>query len=102
MSTEAPAGRSLVWVRSSYSNGAGGECVECAIHDDRIHLRDSKDVEGPVITVGHDAWGSFVRTIRRKQPARLTRPLAGNAMCRRSEDGVLSSSTRGNLEAVPC
>ncbi|MEW2076612.1 DUF397 domain-containing protein [Streptomyces sp. NPDC012403] len=66
MSTTAPAGHSLVWVRSSYSNGAGGECVECATSDGRIHLRDSKEVEGPVIAVGHDTWASFVQTIRRK------------------------------------
>ncbi|MFE2277974.1 DUF397 domain-containing protein [Streptomyces sp. NPDC059454] len=66
MSTTAPAGHSLVWVRSSYSNGAGGECVECAIRDDRMHIRDSKNEEGPVITVGHATWASFVRTIRRK------------------------------------
>ncbi|MFI1423172.1 DUF397 domain-containing protein [Streptomyces sp. NPDC020731] len=42
------------------------QCVECAIRDDRIHLRDSKDAEGPVIAVGHGSWVPFVRTIRRK------------------------------------
>ncbi|MFD7688356.1 DUF397 domain-containing protein [Streptomyces sp. NPDC059781] len=66
MNTTAPAEHPLVWFRSSYSNGAGGECVECAIRDDRIRIRDSKDMEGPTITVGHDAWAPFVRTIRRK------------------------------------
>lgn len=55
----------LVWVRSSYSNGAGGECVECALQADRTYLRDSKDVEGPVITVGLDAWASFTGAVRR-------------------------------------
>ncbi|MFJ3983116.1 DUF397 domain-containing protein [Streptomyces fungicidicus] len=64
MSTAAAAERPLVWVRSSYSNGAGGECMECAITDVRVHLRDSKDVEGSVITVDHDTWASFVRMIR--------------------------------------
>lgn len=66
MNNAVPAGHPLVWFRSSYSNGAGGECVECAIRDDRIHLRDSKNEEGPVITVGHDAWAPFVGAIRRK------------------------------------
>ncbi|MET4657330.1 hypothetical protein ABID80_001022 [Streptomyces sp. PvP037] len=27
---------------------------------------DSKDTQGPVITVGHAAWASFVQMIRRK------------------------------------
>ncbi|MFJ3553830.1 DUF397 domain-containing protein [Streptomyces sp. NPDC090114] len=66
MSKAIPVASHLVWVRSSYSNGAGGECVEGALRVDGVQLRDSKDVEGPVITVGHDAWASFVRTIRRK------------------------------------
>lgn len=66
MSTTAPAERPPVWFRSSYSNGAGGECVECAIHDDRIRIRDSKGGESPVIAVSHDAWAPFIRTIRRK------------------------------------
>ncbi|MFF0361430.1 DUF397 domain-containing protein [Streptomyces sp. NA02536] len=53
-------------MRSSYSNGAGGECVERALSGEGIHLRDSKDTQGPVITVGHAAWASFVQMIRRK------------------------------------
>ncbi|MEU2898228.1 DUF397 domain-containing protein [Streptomyces sp. NPDC001273] len=65
MNNAIPAGHPPVWVRSSYSNGAGGECVECARRDGSVHLRDSKDVEGPVITVGLDAWAPFVRAIRR-------------------------------------
>ncbi|WP_149548593.1 DUF397 domain-containing protein [Streptomyces marokkonensis] len=59
------AGRPPVWVRSSYSNGAGGECVECVISDVRVHIRDSKNAEGAMIAVDHDAWASFVRMIRR-------------------------------------
>lgn len=66
MSTAAAAGHPLVWVRSSYSNGAGGECVERAISGEGIHLRDSKDTQGPVVTVSHAAWASFVQTIRPK------------------------------------
>ncbi|MFC8368479.1 DUF397 domain-containing protein [Streptomyces sp. NPDC057239] len=54
------------WFKSSYSGGSGTECVECAHADDGTLIRDSKDVEGPVITVGHDTWASFVQTIRRK------------------------------------
>ncbi|MFJ2947721.1 DUF397 domain-containing protein [Streptomyces sp. NPDC087226] len=66
MSNAVPVESPLVWVRSSYSNGAGGECVECALQVDRTYLRDSKDVNGPVITIGHGAWASFVSAVRRK------------------------------------
>ncbi|KAF3465626.1 DUF397 domain-containing protein [Streptomyces sp. Tu 3180] len=64
MNTTEPAGRPPVWVRSSYSNGAGGECVECAISRDHILVRDSKGTGVPVITVGHRAWDSFLRALR--------------------------------------
>lgn len=64
MSNAIPVESPQAWVTSSYSNGAGGECVECALQADRTYLRDSKDVEGPVITVGQDAWASFVRAVR--------------------------------------
>ncbi|MFF5344254.1 DUF397 domain-containing protein [Streptomyces althioticus] len=61
MTTPAPTDRALVWHTSSYSNGAGGECVECAITSTRAHVRDSKEVDGPVITVAGCAWSVFLR-----------------------------------------
>ncbi|MEV5983468.1 DUF397 domain-containing protein [Streptomyces sp. NPDC052051] len=48
------------WFTSSYSNGAGGECVECAVVDQGTLVRDSKRADGPVVTVGAQAWHSFV------------------------------------------
>ncbi|WP_062648452.1 DUF397 domain-containing protein [Streptomyces maremycinicus] len=53
------------WFTSSYSNGAGGECVECALTDEGALVRDSKRAGGPAITVGSGAWVSFVRAVRR-------------------------------------
>ncbi|GGS16721.1 DUF397 domain-containing protein [Streptomyces griseoviridis] len=52
------------WVRSSYSNGAGGECVECAYAGDRVLLRDTKVGDALVTGVGASAWGVFVRAVR--------------------------------------
>lgn len=48
------------WFKSSYSSGGGGECVEVATMTDTIHVRDSKDLAGPELTVSPDAWSSFV------------------------------------------
>ncbi|MET9383441.1 DUF397 domain-containing protein [Streptomyces sp. NPDC002928] len=59
-----------MWFTSSYSNGAGGECVECALMEDGAVVRDSKDSEGPVVAVRSRAWRSFVAGLAQLHPAR--------------------------------
>ncbi|WP_329250531.1 DUF397 domain-containing protein [Streptomyces sp. NBC_01478] len=56
-----------VWFTSSYSNGAGGECVECALTDEYALVRDTKDATGPVVTVQSGAWCSFVQALRHSE-----------------------------------
>ncbi|MER5367157.1 DUF397 domain-containing protein [Streptomyces sp. NPDC002722] len=48
------------WHKSSYSSGAGGECVEVASCDASVHIRDSKNVQGPRLDVAPGAWAAFV------------------------------------------
>ncbi|MFI7382982.1 DUF397 domain-containing protein [Streptomyces sp. NPDC049813] len=49
------------WFKSSYSNGAGGECLECAVTaSGGVLVRDSKRLGGAVLPVGAQAWASFV------------------------------------------
>lgn len=48
------------WRKSSYSAGNGGECVEVATRPDTVHVRDSKNTAGPILTVTSDAWAEFV------------------------------------------
>ncbi|MEV4228056.1 DUF397 domain-containing protein [Streptomyces bobili] len=50
----------LDWFKSSYSGGAGGECLEVATCPHTIHVRDSKDRARPGLAVGPDAWAVFV------------------------------------------
>ncbi|MFD8639983.1 DUF397 domain-containing protein [Streptomyces zaomyceticus] len=50
----------LEWAKSSYSSEEGGECVETAALPESVHIRDSKDKDGPVLTVGREAWGAFI------------------------------------------
>ncbi|MFF7649935.1 DUF397 domain-containing protein [Streptomyces sp. NPDC007983] len=50
----------MAWRKSSYSGGEGGECVEVAACPDTIHVRDSKDTTGPVLTFPATAWDAFV------------------------------------------
>ncbi|MFD8913440.1 DUF397 domain-containing protein [Streptomyces sp. NPDC059575] len=50
----------LAWFKSSYSGTEGGECVEIAAAPTAVHVRDSKAVTGPVLTVSPSAWTEFV------------------------------------------
>ncbi|WP_030378396.1 MULTISPECIES: DUF397 domain-containing protein [unclassified Streptomyces] len=48
------------WVKSSYSTGSGGECVEVAATPATIHVRDSKDTTRAALAVEPTAWTAFV------------------------------------------
>ncbi|URM89274.1 DUF397 domain-containing protein [Streptomyces sp. MRC013] len=50
----------LLWRKSSYSGGAGGECIEVADCVQTVHIRDSKDTSRPALSVGAPAWAAFV------------------------------------------
>ncbi|MFJ5846889.1 DUF397 domain-containing protein [Streptomyces sp. NPDC092903] len=47
------------WRKSSYSSEEGGACVEVAAHPLAVHVRDSKNPEGPALTVAPTAWAAF-------------------------------------------
>jgi Domain of unknown function (DUF397) len=47
------------WRKSSHSGSDGGNCVEVAAHPGAIHVRDSKDPEGPALTFDPSAWSAF-------------------------------------------
>ncbi len=50
------------WRTSSYSSGATA-CVEVAPAPDRVLVRDSKDPDGPALTVPTPAWRAFLTTL---------------------------------------
>ncbi|MER6144571.1 DUF397 domain-containing protein [Streptomyces sparsogenes] len=58
--------RELAWFKSSYSGSEGGECVEVATRPDTVHVRDSKNTTGPILTVAPDAWAEFVAFAARR------------------------------------
>ncbi|TKA11959.1 DUF397 domain-containing protein [Actinacidiphila oryziradicis] len=62
MNIEKPAHGSseLTWFKSSYSSGEGGACVEAAICPGVVHVRDSKDKQGPQLALSPTAWTAFV------------------------------------------
>ncbi|MGQ4728984.1 DUF397 domain-containing protein [Streptomyces sp. Ju416(a)] len=51
----------LHWFKSSYSDSSdGSECVEVATAPDAVHVRDSKNTQGPRLAVAPAAWAGFV------------------------------------------
>lgn len=50
----------LAWFKSSHSAGDGGDCVEVAHTRVTVHVRDSKQPKGSMLTVGADRWAAFV------------------------------------------
>ncbi|MEU3275884.1 DUF397 domain-containing protein [Streptomyces antibioticus] len=50
----------LDWSKSSYSSAQGDSCVEVAVGEQGVRVRDSKDVTRPHLAVGRDGWARFV------------------------------------------
>jgi hypothetical protein len=56
---------SLTWCKSSYSGlKKDGNCVEVARAPEVVALRDSKDLDGPMLVVSRGAFARFVRGLR--------------------------------------
>ncbi len=54
------SGTELVWFKSSYSSGSGDDCVEVALAPSTIHIRDSKNTQGPQLTLSLTTWSAFL------------------------------------------
>jgi hypothetical protein len=58
--------RAPVWRKSSLSNGNGGNnCVEVAVLDAAVAVRDSKNPSGPALLFGTAQWDAFVDGAKR-------------------------------------
>ncbi|MFE9389694.1 DUF397 domain-containing protein [Streptomyces sp. NPDC006784] len=55
----------LPWFKSSYSGSDGGNCVEVAQTPAAVHVRDSKNPRGPVLSAPSTQWAAFVAFARR-------------------------------------
>ena len=65
----APDLSRATWRKSSYSNGSGGSCVEIAVltgagGDHSVAVRDSKNPQGPALTVTARHWHDFTAAIK--------------------------------------
>lgn len=59
--TSAGDASGLKWFKSSYSDSSDiNDCVEIATTPATIHLRDSKNPQGPRLHFAPAAWANFV------------------------------------------
>jgi hypothetical protein len=49
----------LDWYKSSYSGGGGDNCVEVAMTQQAVHVRDSTDIRRKALVVSRTAWAAF-------------------------------------------
>lgn len=54
-----------LWLKSSYSNGDGGNCVEVARNlPDLVPVRDSKAPNRPALILTASAWAPFITALK--------------------------------------
>ncbi|MFD8330674.1 DUF397 domain-containing protein [Streptomyces lydicus] len=56
----------LDWHKSSHSSSGDGDCIEIAACPTTVHVRDSKDKDGPQLAVPATAWAAFVAYAARR------------------------------------
>ncbi|MEU6115415.1 DUF397 domain-containing protein [Streptomyces sp. NPDC047117] len=58
----------LKWFKSSYSGEEGGStCVEIAVQPATVHIRDSKNTDGPHLVVASGTWADFTAFAREQR-----------------------------------
>lgn len=75
----------VMWRKSSYSGGSGGNCVEVAGHGNRLLVRDTKhDGTGPVLRFTPAEWRRFADQLKRslaRNPDRTCQCSQGTRSC---------------------
>jgi hypothetical protein len=66
------------WRKSSHSSEQGGACVEVAAHPAAVHVRDSKDPDGPVLTFSPTQWTAFTGFAARAGGEEVASSLTGS------------------------
>ncbi|MFD7918396.1 DUF397 domain-containing protein [Streptomyces sp. NPDC059740] len=53
----------LLWRKSTHSGTNGGDCVEVADTPDAVHVRDTKNRQGPALHHSPAAWRTFLDAV---------------------------------------
>jgi hypothetical protein len=51
------------WKKASRSGGGANQCVEVRRYNGAVQVRDSKDPDGPVLTLSREQWAEFVTAV---------------------------------------
>jgi hypothetical protein len=51
-----------IWRKSTLCGNSS--CIEVALLDDTVALRDSKNLEGPLLLFTHEEWATFIHGVR--------------------------------------
>jgi hypothetical protein len=62
--------RKIVWRKSTRSMSGGDNCVEVAVGEDSVEVRDSKNADGAVLVFDCRAWRRFMDTVDTLRPDR--------------------------------
>lgn len=54
----------IVW-RKSTASGSNGDCVEVAFAEEGVHVRNSQDPLGPMLSFSYSEWAAFLTGARR-------------------------------------
>ncbi|MFI1204306.1 DUF397 domain-containing protein [Streptomyces sp. NPDC020883] len=58
----------FAWIKSSYSDANGGDCLEVSPAHTQTHgvvpVRDSKAFDGPPIIMSVNGWSSFISAVK--------------------------------------
>ncbi|WP_413251852.1 DUF397 domain-containing protein [Streptomyces spectabilis] len=54
----------MAWKKSSHSTDDGPDCVEIAPTPSTIHVRDSKNPDGPQLALAPGAWSEFLCDVK--------------------------------------
>ncbi|MGH3761015.1 DUF397 domain-containing protein [Actinophytocola sp.] len=57
----------MAWRKSSFSGSNGGNCVELARSETVFGIRDSKNTDGPVLTLSEALGRAFLATVKRSR-----------------------------------
>jgi hypothetical protein len=52
------------WRKSRHSGNSGGNCTEVAAVPGTVLVRDSRDPNGPHLSLGRAAWEAFAASLR--------------------------------------
>jgi hypothetical protein len=93
------------FVKSSFSTGNGGNCVEWAFASDGVYVRDSKDRDGPELFLTFAEWDDLVAKAAGDAPSaggvRLTGK-GGELLFTPSEwDAFAAAARAGECHPVP-